>query len=53
MKKFLINYIKKTYDFGDNIGAALANRELDMDEWMPTVRESDKLDKEKAADENS
>ena len=41
VKKFLINYIKKTYDFGNDIGTALAkNREPDMDEWMPTVRES-------------
>ena len=38
VKKFLINYIKKTYDFGDDIGEALVkNKKPDMDKWMPTI----------------
>ena len=38
VKKFLINYIKKTYDFGNDIGTALAkNREPDTDEWLSLI----------------
>ena len=34
VKKFLINHIKKTFDYGDDIGEALVkDKEPDMDEW--------------------
>ena len=53
MKKFLINHIKKTFDYGDDIGEALVkDKEPDMDEWLPEVIESKQTDPQKAAVEN-
>ena len=53
VKKFLINYIQKTYDYGDDIGEALLrDREPDMRKWFPEQMESDEVDQVKAGKEN-
>ena len=49
VKKFLINYIKKTYDYGDDIGEALVkDKTPDMQKWIPEAMESEETDPVKA-----
>jgi hypothetical protein len=43
--EFLINYIKKTFDYGSNIGRALKElKEVDTDPWKPTLNQSSDTD---------
>ena len=38
-REFIVNHIRKTYLFGDDIGNALDNsKEPDTDDWIPAVR---------------
>ena len=54
VRKYLINFIKKTYDYGDDIGEALMKGEPpDMDKWLPKIKESQELEPEKAEAENA
>ena len=53
VKKFLINYIQKTYDYGDDIGEALLrDKHPDMRKWLPEQMESEESDPQKAEKEN-
>ena len=53
VKKFLINYIQKTFPYGDDIGEALLrDRQPDMRKWFPEQMESDETDQVKADKEN-
>jgi hypothetical protein len=39
--EYLINYIKKTYDYGNDIGTALKNFEaVDINPWRPSMQAS-------------
>ena len=43
--EFLINYIKKTFDYGSDIGRALKElKEVDTDPWKPTLNQSSDTD---------
>ena len=54
VKKFLINHIKKSYDYGDDISGALKkDRQRNFDDWLLDVRESKEIDPIKAAAENA
>jgi hypothetical protein len=52
--KFLINYIKKTFDYGsDSIGQALKElKEVDTNPWKPTLNQSSDTDSAIQAIEN-
>jgi hypothetical protein len=43
--KFLINYIKKTFNYGSDIGQALKElKEVDTNPWKPTLNQSSDTD---------
>jgi hypothetical protein len=43
--EFLINYIKKTFDYGSDIGQALKElKEVDINPWKPTLNQSSDTD---------
>ena len=51
-REFIINHIRKTYLFGDDIGNALDNsKEPDTDEWIPPVRKYNIKSEDPDADE--
>ena len=51
--EFLINHVKKVYDYGNDIGTALENLEpVDLTQWKPKMQVSEESDEEIRVIEN-